>query len=170
MTNPTEIIPGVLFYSYLSTVRKDKVGFFEHNTLVLQVSGHFMLETATERISMNAGEMLLIRKNQLGEITKTPPEGGDYQTIVIILKEDLIREIALEQQIEMPGKYTGPANILLPENDFLHGYFQSVIPYVRHSGKHHGYPGYAESERRDPITAAYHARAQGIFIRLLRTA
>ena len=132
MTNPTEIIPGVLFYSYLSTQRKEKVGFFEHNTLVLQVSGQFTMETATERISMGRGEMLLIRKNQLGEITKTPLDGEDYQTIVIILKEDLVREIALEEQIEIPGKYTGPSNILIPGNDFLRGYFHSVIPYVRH--------------------------------------
>ena len=114
-------------------MRKEKVGFFEHNTLVLQVSGHFTLETAIERVSMSRGQMLLIRKNQLGEITKTPLDGEDYQTIVIILKEDLIREIALEEQIEIPGKYTGPANILIPENDFLKGFFQSVIPYVRHS-------------------------------------
>jgi len=133
MTNPTEIIPGVLFYSYLSAMRKEKVGFFEHSTLVLQVSGHFMLETSSERVSMTSGQMLLIRKNQLGEITKMPLEGEDYQTVVIILKEDLLRTIALEDQIEIGGKYTGRPNILIPGNDFLQGYFQSVIPYVRHS-------------------------------------
>ena len=81
---------------------------------------------------MRNGEMLLIRKNQLGEITKTPSDGGDYETIVIILKEDLLRKIALEEQIEIGGKYSGEPNILIPKNDFLQGFFQSVIPYVRH--------------------------------------
>lgn len=76
--------------------------------------------------------MLLIRKNQLGEITKVPVEGGDYQTIVIVLKEDLLRKIALEEQIEVTGKYTGQPSILIPENDFLQGFFQSIIPYVHH--------------------------------------
>lgn len=76
--------------------------------------------------------MLLIRKNQLGEITKVPVDGGDYQTIVIFLKEDLLRKIALEEQIEVTKKYTGQPNILVPENDFLQGFFQSVIPYVHH--------------------------------------
>lgn len=132
MTNPTEIIPGVLFYSFHSAMRKDKVGFFEHSTLVLQVSGLFTIETASEKISMQGGEMLLIRKNQLGELTKMPLEGGDYQTIVIILKEDLLRKVALEQEIKTVQKYTGPSNILVPENDFLKGFFQSVIPYVHH--------------------------------------
>ena len=112
-------------------MRKEKVGFFGHNTLVLQVSGHFTLETASQRISMRGGEMLLIRKNQLGEITKTPLDGEDYETIVIILQEDLLRRIALEEQIEIAQKYAGELNILIPGNDYLRGFFQSVIPYVR---------------------------------------
>ncbi|TWI94774.1 AraC-like DNA-binding protein [Mucilaginibacter frigoritolerans] len=130
MINPTEIVPGVIFYSYFSAMRKEKVGFFEHSTLVLQVSGHFTLETAAQKISMKKGEMLLIRKNQLGEITKMPLDGKDYQTIIIILKEDMLRKFALEEQIESRQKYTGPLNILIPGNDFLRGFFQSVIPYV----------------------------------------
>jgi AraC-like DNA-binding protein len=133
MINPTEIIPGVLFYSYSSAMRKEKVAFFEHNTLVLQVSGRFTMETASESFSIEQGEMLLIRRNQLGELTKTPLNEGGYQTIVICLKEDLLRQIALEEQIEQGGKYSGPANIPIPGNDFLQAYFQSVLPYVRHS-------------------------------------
>ncbi|QEM12233.1 helix-turn-helix transcriptional regulator [Mucilaginibacter rubeus] len=132
MVNPTEIIPGVLFYSYLSAMRKDKVAFLEHTTLVLQVSGRFTMETASEKISMEKGQMLLIHRNQLGELTKTPLDGEEYQTIVICLKEDLLRKIALDEQIEIGNKYDGPPNILIPKNDFLHAFFQSVIPYVHH--------------------------------------
>lgn len=131
MTNPTEILPGVIFYSYLSASRKEKVAFMEHNTLILQVSGLFKLETATDSISMGKGQMLLVQKNQLGELTKTPLEEEHYQTIVICLKEDMLRQIALEEQIEVDRKYTGPANVLIPGNDFLHAFFQSVLPYMR---------------------------------------
>ena len=130
MRNPTEIIPGVLFYSFLSSLRKEKVGFFEQSILVLQVSGEFTLETASEKISITRGQMLLIRKNQLGELTKMPLENEGYQSIVIVLKEGLLRKIALEEQIEIVDKYTGLSNILVPENDFLNGFFQSVMPYV----------------------------------------
>ena len=132
MTNPTEIIPGVIFYSYLSAKRKDKVGFLKHNTLVLQVSGHFTLETTAQKISMTKGEMMLIGKNQLGTITKMPLPGDEiYETIVISLQEDLLRKIALEEHIETKQKYTGPLNVLIPSSDFLKGYFQSIVPYVR---------------------------------------
>jgi len=135
VTNSTEIIAGVIFYNYFSAMRKEKACFMEHNTLVLQVSGQFTLETSSQKISMRSGEMLLIGKNQLGQITKTPPPGGGYETIVIFLQEDLLRKIALEEQVEIQRKYAGPPNILIPGNDFLQGYFQSVIPYVRNPAK-----------------------------------
>lgn len=124
-------MPGVIFYAYNSVVRKDKVGFLSHHTLVLLVSGHFTLETAVQKISMSKGEMLLIGKNQLGQITKTPQPDDYYETIVISLQEDLLRKIALEEHIETQHKYVGPPNVLIPANEFLKGYFQSVIPYVR---------------------------------------
>lgn len=136
MTNPTEIIPGVIFFSYLSNKRKEKVAFLEHTTLVLQVSGKFRMEASGEKISMERGQMLLIQKNQLAEITKIPVEDNEYQTIIIRLQENLLRQIALEEQIETGSKYTGPPNILIPGNDFLKAFFQSIIPYAKHPDEH----------------------------------
>ncbi|PZR37566.1 MAG: AraC family transcriptional regulator [Azospira oryzae] len=132
MTNPNEIIPGVLFYSYLTTIRKEKVCFLGNNKLVLQVRGQFTFETPAQKISMQTGEMILIGKNQLGQITKNPLPGDDhYETIVISLQEEFLRRIALEEQIEVREKYHGPSNVHIPANDFLMGYFQSILPYVR---------------------------------------
>jgi AraC family transcriptional regulator, exoenzyme S synthesis regulatory protein ExsA len=130
MTNPAEIVPGVIFYSYHSAVRKDKVGFLGNHKLVLQVSGHFALETSAQTISMNKGEMLLIGKNQLGQITKTPMPNENYETIVISLQENILRKIALDEKIEIGRKYAGPSNVLIPANEFLRTYFQSVVPYI----------------------------------------
>jgi len=113
-------------------MRREKGGFLEKTALVLQVSGHFTLETAGQKISMRRGEMLLMRKNQLGEITKQPLEGEDYQTILIHLNEELLRTIALEENIEVNRKYGGPPNVLIPVNEFLRSFFDSIIPYVHH--------------------------------------
>ncbi|MCF2499069.1 helix-turn-helix domain-containing protein [Dyadobacter chenhuakuii] len=149
MTSPAEILPGVIFYSYLSTERREKVCFWNHHTLVLQVSGQFVLETSSQKISMTGGELLLIGRNQLGTLTKTPglaspglaypgPEGSvpgaHYETIVISLQEELLRRIVLEEKIEADHKYVGPPNMLIPLNEFLQGYFQSIVPYARNSG------------------------------------
>jgi AraC-like DNA-binding protein len=134
MTSPAEILPGVIFYSYLSAERKEKVCFWNHHTLVMQVSGQLIMETSAQTISMTGGEMLLIGKNQLGTLTKTPLPGGNYETIVISLQEDLLRKIVLEEKLEADQKYIGPPNILVPSNEFLQGYFQSIIPYARSAG------------------------------------
>jgi len=83
---------------------------------------------------MAGGEMLLIGKNQLGTLTKTPLPGANYETIVISLQEDLLRKIVLEEKREADSKYIGPPNILIPSNEFFQGYFQSVVPYARRSG------------------------------------
>ncbi|WP_316836785.1 AraC family transcriptional regulator [Pedobacter nutrimenti] len=131
MTNPAEILPGVIFYSYLSAERKDKVCFWNHHTLVLMVSGQLHLETANQRMEVKAGEMMLVGKNQLGTLTKTPLPGQSYESIVICLQEDLLRKIALEEQIGTSPKYIGPSNVPIPPDPFLIGYFQSIIPYAR---------------------------------------
>lgn len=134
MTSPAEILPGVIFYSYHSAERKEKVCVWNHHTLILQVSGQFILETSGQTMSMSGGDMLLIGKNQLGTLTKTPPPGGNYETIVISLQEDLLRKIALEEKLDANRNYTGSPNILIPTNEFLRGYFQSIVPYARSSG------------------------------------
>lgn len=134
MNSPAQILPGVIFYSYLSAERKEKVCFWNHHTLVLQVSGQLVLEASGQKISMSAGEMLLIGRSQLGELTKTPLPGENYETIVISLQEDLLGKIVLEEKLESDSKYVGPPNILIPSNEFLQGYFQSVVPYARSSG------------------------------------
>ncbi len=131
MTNPAEILPGVIFYSYLSTERKDKVCFWTNHALVMMVYGQFNLETSGQNLAIKAGEMLLIGKNQLGTLTKTPLPGENYESIVISLQEDLLRKIALEEKITAEGKYTGPPNIQVPSNTFLQGFFQSIMPYAR---------------------------------------
>lgn len=78
--------------------------------------------------------MLLIGRNQLGTLTKTPGPGGNYETVVISLQEDLLRRIVLEEKLEAEQKYIGPPNLLIPSNEFLRGYFQSIVPYARSSG------------------------------------
>lgn len=134
MTNPAEILPGVIFYSYLSAERKEKVCFWNHHTLILQVSGQLTLETSVQNISITGGEMLLIGRNQVGTLIKTPLPGANYETIVISLQEDLLRKIVLEEKLEADRKYVGPPNILIPSNEFLQGYFHSIVPYARSSG------------------------------------
>lgn len=51
---------------------------------------------------------------------------------MFILKEDILGQYALENQLETTGKYHGKSNILLPESAYLKGFFNSLIPYTVH--------------------------------------
>ncbi|MGV3704751.1 MAG: helix-turn-helix domain-containing protein [Arcticibacter sp.] len=108
--------------------------FLEPPYLNTTGSGQLVLQTSGQNISMTGGEMLLIGKNQVGTLTKTPFPEANYETIVISLQEDLLRRIALEEKLEADRRYVGPPNILIPSNEFLQGYFQSIVPYARRSG------------------------------------
>lgn len=131
MTNATEIVPGIIFYSFLSATRKEHVLFLDFSVLVLQVSGRMTLETSAQTLTTKPGDMLLIRKHQLAQLTKNPLDGSDYQTIVIALQDDILRTMALEECFEVTRKYAGAPNTILPDTDFLRGYFLSVMPYIR---------------------------------------
>lgn len=133
--NRNEIIPGILFHGYSSEKKRETVAFLEDITLVLQVSGCFSLETAQERVSIDKGTILLIGRNQLGQITKSPSNGESFQTIIICLKEDLLRQIALDENVEIAGKFEGATNIIIPDSDFFRSYFQSLLPYINHSSE-----------------------------------
>lgn len=131
MKDPTEIYAGVIFYSHLTAKRKEIAAFMAHNTLILMVNGQLTLETTEHTTTLVKGDMMLVGKNQLATLTKTPSAEGNYETIVIVLQEDLLRTIALEERIEIRQAYNGSPFVLIPPNDFMQGYFQSVIPYVR---------------------------------------
>src|SRR5690606_36356106 len=47
------------------------------------------------------------------------------------LKEDILRNYALENQIDNNEKYNGQLNIPIPDNAFLKGFFSSLIPYTQ---------------------------------------
>jgi AraC-like DNA-binding protein len=126
----SEIIPGVIVYSFLAKKEKEKVGFLAQHVLVLQMAGQLTVETSSQKISTRKGDILLMRKHQLMQFTKTPLPGEEYQTILILLNEDVLREWALEKQIETPHPYKGKPNVLVADNVFLQGYFQSLVPYV----------------------------------------
>lgn len=124
----------MIFYSYLSAERREKVCLWSDHTLILQVSGQFTIETSGQKISMTGGEMLLISKNQVGTLIKTPLPGRNYETIVISLQEELLRKMVWSEKLQAEEKYIGPPNILIPSNEFLQGYFQSIVPYARSAG------------------------------------
>ncbi|WP_231424720.1 AraC family transcriptional regulator [Pedobacter sp. Leaf250] len=51
---------------------------------------------------------------------------------MFILKDEILREYALEKQLDTGAKYHGKKNIFLPENAYLKGFFDSLLPHVQY--------------------------------------
>ncbi len=130
MNQSTDIVPGSIVYTMNTERERVWDGFLSENILVLQISGVMDVETSNEKYSIQAGQMLLTRKYQLAKIIKLPSNGADYETITILLKGDNLRTYALKHGIEIKKKYKGRSNIFIPPNEFLKGFFASLIPYA----------------------------------------
>jgi AraC-like DNA-binding protein len=129
MNHSADIIPGCIVYAQHAEKEREKDGFFAESVLAYQISGQLTLETSSQKVTTKPGEVLLMRKHQLVKMTKTPLNGDDYKIIFILLSETVLRKYALENQLDVKGPYKGKPNIFIPKNEFIHGFFQSLIPY-----------------------------------------
>lgn len=134
MKYSTDIVPGRMVYSLNTEKERIRDGLIPETMLVMQISGQLLFETSADRILTNPGDMLLIRKNQLAKATKIPRDDGDYKTILILLSGDTLRSYALEHRLEPAEKYKGALNIFITQNDFLQGFFRSLLPYTDNPG------------------------------------
>lgn len=130
MTPSTDIVPGNIVYAQISKKEREKDAFLSETVLMFQISGQLTLETSAQKILTKRGDLLLMHKHQLVKMTKTPMEGQDYETIYILLNQDVLRKYALENKIEQGEKYKGKPNVFIPKNEFMQGFFQSLIPYM----------------------------------------
>lgn len=126
----TENVPGIIVYSQIAEKQREKDGFLSETVLALQISGQLTLETSSQKMITKPGDLLLMHKHQLFKMTKTPLDGEDYKIIYILLSEDVLRKYVLEKQVETGKTYKGKLNVLVPKNEFMKGYFQSLIPYL----------------------------------------
>lgn len=124
---------NVLVFTICAEREKESDRFLSESILVLQLSGQLSLETNNEKIVITAGDTLLVRKHQFVKVTKAPIGTENQKAILFTLKDDILRKYAMENQIDNNEKYKGQSNILIPENIFLKGFFNSLIPYCQNN-------------------------------------
>ncbi|WP_130857931.1 helix-turn-helix domain-containing protein [Olivibacter jilunii] len=120
---------GNLVFSVHTEKKREKDGFLADTILTFQLSGQLFLETASEKIVTCADDIVLIRKNQMVKVVKSPFEGDNYKTVTIVFKEEVLRNFALKHSIEINQKYRGKLNVFIPQNDLLKGFLTSILPY-----------------------------------------
>lgn len=125
-----EIQANVFVLTIGADKKKESDRFLSESVLAMQISGQLALETNNDRITMNPGNFLLVRKHQFVKVTKSPSETETHKAMLLTFDEEVLRNYSLENRIENAEKYNGPFNILFTENAFLRGLFSSLIPYT----------------------------------------
>ncbi|REA64462.1 AraC family transcriptional regulator [Dyadobacter luteus] len=122
-----------IVYSLDTAKQTEYDNLLEESVLLLQLSGEMTFETSGDRITARPGEVYLVKKHQFVKTTKTPKNNEFYKALMFVMKEDILREYALENQMETKEKYRGESNILLPESNYIKGFFNSLIPYTQNA-------------------------------------
>lgn len=101
---------------------------YEH-ILGLITSGVAERHTDKGVVSYGAGTLMLLRRNQLLKVTKKHFDGKPFATINILLDQETLKKYSLEHDVQANGIYTGEPNVLLENDVFMKGYFNSLMPY-----------------------------------------
>jgi AraC-like DNA-binding protein len=112
--------------------------FVSEHVLAYQVSGETHLFHQNGNMILSQGEVLLARRNQFAKSLKVPAANNEYRIVAVILSTDRLREFALNNSINCHKRYDGQKNIVLKSDNFIKGYFLSLLPYIeekRHLSK-----------------------------------
>ncbi|WP_079240870.1 helix-turn-helix domain-containing protein [Chryseobacterium indologenes] len=127
------IIPQIENSFVYSCTSQDQWGyeqFISEHILAFQVSGETHIYNQHGVFVLKKNRILLAHKNQLAKTLKIPGIAKEYKAISIILKADTLKKIATMHSIAADKKYFEKKNILLPPDNFLKSYFQSLLPYL----------------------------------------
>ena len=122
---------NVALSSCVGDEQQDHDPFVYEHVLGLIVSGTVDFYTDNKAVSYYAGTLSLIRKNQLVKAVKRPdPVSNKFISINIFLTQDALKKYSLEYSVESERVYTGEPNVLMENDAFMRGYFDSLMPYV----------------------------------------
>lgn len=131
MADPTLISMNNLLYS--CSARKEYVSqqFIGENILCYIIAGELRVQTQKGLQTLQAGNLCLFRRHQLIKSIQVPPTGGDFQSISIILDQAFLSQYAEKAQIAHQQRYLGDSLRIMPSDELLTGYFESILSYFK---------------------------------------
>lgn len=119
---------NIYLYSCSGTQTGHDPFVYEHS-LGLITSGSMEVYTEDGLVSYPAGTMSLVKRHQLLKVIKQPDGQKPFASINIFLDQETLKKYSLEHNIHANGIYVGEPNVLLENDEFLKGYFNSLMPY-----------------------------------------
>lgn len=102
----------------------------EHS-LIYVISGNLQMQIGGETFLYEAGDIGLIKRNELVRAIKIPDKNGfPFKSINIYLSQNTLISYATQKHIPKQERYSGNPNIYLSRNKFIKAYFDSLLPYL----------------------------------------
>lgn len=124
-----ETRPNILYSCYAHKSSEGEQFIAEH-TFGHILSGNSDSFVGNKAYHFKAGDFRLYQRNQLTRYTKYPPPGGEYRSISVTLDQDTLRGISEEYNLHARHHHTGECVVLLPPNNLLHNFIDSLKPYI----------------------------------------
>jgi AraC family transcriptional regulator, exoenzyme S synthesis regulatory protein ExsA len=83
----------------------------------------------------HAGDMILVRRNQLAKCTKYPAEGGQFKSTSIRLSQQALSAFSQETGKYVRHPYEGDPIVLLRQDAFYKSFIDSLSPYSSSAGR-----------------------------------
>jgi AraC-like DNA-binding protein len=109
--------------------------FVHDHVLGLITSGIAEHYTPDGVTTYTPGTVCLFKRTQLMKTIKKPFEGKPFTTINIFLDQETLKKYSLEHDLIADRTYTGEPNVMLENDDFMKGYFSSLMPYFEQPEK-----------------------------------
>lgn len=104
--------------------------FIPEHLFMYLVSGDMIIFDGSKEYNVKPGDYGFARRNHLAKYIKTPPPGGKFKTISILLEQDFLRKFSAEYNYTADEVLHSGAIIPLHANPLFHTYIQSVEPYL----------------------------------------
>jgi AraC-like DNA-binding protein len=121
-----------LLYSCNEMQKRSKEQLVQEHSLSYLISGEIEFYTNIGITKAKAGSIGFAKRNELVKSLKIPgPNGEPCKSISIFLDQEALRRYSSENDIKSNGAYKG-ASIVQLSDDFIKGYFDSLLPYFDH--------------------------------------
>lgn len=122
--------PYVLYSCYAEKSREGE-SFVPYHAFTHVIAGTLRLRLGNEMINVQAGDSILLKKNQLVKGTKLPPENGEFKSMNVFLDEPALRAFGEEYHITAGKPYEGPSFLSLKKDPMYDSYVESLWSYLK---------------------------------------
>lgn len=118
-----------LFYSCYHKLNRVVEQFVQEHVFTHILEGSLDFFLGTSHHVYHAGDMLLIKRNQLAKLVKLPSAGGMFRSFSLYRDQPTLRAISMEYSLKADAPYKGESIILPHKQDaFYKSFAQSLTP------------------------------------------